>query len=643
MYETIFTSNAPGWLVFQGVSALARVFVNGLLACEHLGIWDAFSVRIEHVGEVSLRVEVTKNGGETIPVSSIASGFLPYVFGTFGGIYKQVEWFEQDEDPLTPSEPAPLRARFDGHKLIVDDKPVYLRGLLHWGWYPGLRHPAPEREICRQEIAAVKAMGFNCVKFCLWVPPHHYLEELESAEMFAWMELPIWNPGANTQQFHSELESIVTQYRHHRSIILWTVGCELGHQMTREARRALFYRVKELTGGGLVKDSSGGAEMYGGDPIEFGDFEDFHPYCDLSQFPAVLDLLQAGPRLGKAVLLGECNDFDNHRNLPRMVDEQPYWATDDSFLNAQGVRWQYDLPGVLANSRFATDSNAHRALMSTSLSMKLFVHRTFQEWMRGRTFAGNVITGIADTPISGSGLFDDWGEAKFPVDEIKRFMGPDTFFLIPQRRLPWVDGGNRVASYDPWHVFEGHNRIRIGMHSEAGYEGLIRWSISGGGFKASGEATACVIPLEPTEVADITWDAPPDARLTLRVEASDAWQCWPIESVSRWSAEEAEFALPDPGSVVSAPAFREAAYEFRHPALSTLFDHRPHTLLQALTDRFLDPAALPSDADILGTRVDTRTYRELPVVAKFADSLVSTLRSGNDPAGLLVLRALRKL
>lgn len=353
IYETTFVADKPGWLVFHGVSALARVFVNGELSCEHLGMWDAFSVRVITAGEIALRVEVTKNGGETIPVASIASGFLPFVFGTFGGIYKAVEFLEQDNDPLQENPPAPLRARFDGHKLLVDDGPIYLRGILHWGWYPELRHPAPDRDTCRKEIEAVKAMGFNCVKFCLWAPPHYYLEELERAEMLAWMELPIWNPGQNIEQFKLELERIAKQYRHHRAIVLWTIGCELGHQISRDARRELFENVKEWTGGALVKDSSGGAEMYGGDPVEFGDFEDFHPYCDLENYPSVLDSLQSGARENTGILLGECNDFDSHRDLPRVVREAPYWASADPALNDQGVRWQFDLPTVLANSRLS--------------------------------------------------------------------------------------------------------------------------------------------------------------------------------------------------------------------------------------------------------------------------------------------------
>lgn len=553
VYSASFTPRGPGWLVVHGVSALARVLLNGNAVGEHLGIWDAFSIPLDLPVEepAEVVVEVTKNGGPSIPVDSIASGFLPFVFGTFGGIYRPVEWVECDEDPLVPRPPAPVRALFDHGWLFVDGEATYLRGLLHWGWYPPLRHPFPDVDVYGKEIATVAEMGFNCVKFCLWVPPHHYLELLDEAGMFAWLELPVWNPGQDVRQIRSVIERIVLQHRHHKTIILWTVGCELGNQMTREDRKSLFDLVKELTGGVLVKDSSGGAEMYGGDPVEYGDFDDFHPYCDLSEYPTVLDALQSGPRKNKAILLGECNDFDALRDISRIAKERPFWASEDPFLNAQGVRWQYDLPEIVSKSKPLAEH-----LIESSRSMKLFVHRTFQEWVRSREFAGSVITGIVDTPISSSGFFDDWRNPKFNAEEIRNFMGTDVFFLIPNRRLPWIDGGNRVGIWDPWHVFEGPNLLRIGMHSERGYRGEIHWKIEGEDFSASGVEVANVEPLSPTQVAEIVFGAPADRHLTLHVNG----QTWPIETVSK---SQPLTPLPAPGATIAAPAFREAAYDFR--------------------------------------------------------------------------------
>jgi len=636
VYSASLTPTGSGWLVFNGVSAHARVLVNRECVCEHLGIWDAFSIRLDLPAcePAEIVVEVTKNGGTSIPVDSIASGFLPYVFGTFGGIYRPVEWMESAEDPLKPKPAAGIRARFEEGRMLVDGKPAYLRGLLHWGWYPKLRHPHPDVETCRKEVEAVAAMGFNCVKFCLWAPPHHYLELLEAAGMCAWMELPVWNPGPDIRQIRAEIERIVLQYRHHKSIILWTVGCELGNQMTREDRKALFDLVKTLTGGAPVKDSSGGAEMYGGDPVEYGDFDDFHPYCDLAEYFSVLDALQAGARKSKAILLGECNDFDSIRDIRRVVNETPYWASDDPFLNAKGVRWQHDLPGIINNP---PEIPTH--LLESSKSMKLFVHRVFQELVIARNFAGSVITGIVDTPISTSGFFDDWGEPKFDADEVRKLMGPNMFFLIPQRRLPWIDGGNRVGTWDPWHVFEGPNLLRIGMHSEEGFIGPVRWAIEGQSYHMEGEAQANVPALTPTPVAEILWDAPPDQRLTLTVNG----QTWPIETVSRLPSSQTTVRLTEQKSVVAAPAFREAAYDFRHPVLKELFEGKWHTLLQVLRSMFLDPNGLPDDAEILAMRIDTRTYRELPLIAMRRGKVLTTLQTGNDPAGELVRRALSRL
>jgi hypothetical protein len=52
---------------------------------------------------------------------------------------------------------------------------------------------------------------------------------------------------------------------------------------------------------------------------------------------------------------------------------------------------------------------------------------------------------------------------------------------------------------------------------------------------------------------------------------------------------------------------------------------------------------LPDAAEILATRIDTRTYIELPLVAIHRGKVLSTLRVADDPAGVLVRRALGKL
>jgi hypothetical protein len=120
-------------------------------------------------------------------------------------------------------------------------------------------------------------------------------------------------------------------------------------------------------------------------------------------------------------------------------------------LNDKGVRWQYDLPSVLDKSRFAKDVEASKRLLEQSLEMKLFAHRTFQEWLRSRQFTGCVITGIADTPISTSGLFDDW---------VSRNSAQTTFDLL------W----DRI--YFSWYRKEGCPGLTGETASEGGMPGM---------------------------------------------------------------------------------------------------------------------------------------------------------------------------
>ncbi len=201
--------------------------------------------------------------------------FFPTCFYTFGGIYGGVWRFHPGgADPLAHrAADGPPRIKVSGSRLELDGKPFYLRGLLHWGWYPELGHTAPPLEQIQKEIRAAKALGFNTVKFCLWVPPHRYLEALEAEGMVAWLELPVWNPAAPDESIKrllgGELEEFVRQYRRHSNIIAWTVGCEMGKAASAAFRKRMTSLVRSLTGCPLVRDDSGGAEMYGGDPREF--------------------------------------------------------------------------------------------------------------------------------------------------------------------------------------------------------------------------------------------------------------------------------------------------------------------------------------------------------------------------------------
>ncbi len=685
-YQTFLeVPREPARLVFHGVSYSAEVSINDVTVASHSGIWDAFEVPLEpwKGKRVDVKVKVLKNGGATYPVKNVASGFLPFVFHTFGGLFGAVELVTGDDEQA----PTNNRVRVEGGKILVDDKPFYVRGLLHWGWYPELGHPNPGEETIRREVRAAKELGFNLVKFCLWIPPHRYLEILKEEGLEAWMELPLWDPTPEAEHQDNiarEIERIVRQYRHHDNIIIWTAGCELSASTSPEYRQVLTQTIKNLTGCPLVKDNSGGAEMYGGDLREFGEFYDFHPYCDTPFYPAVLDSLMPGPRKKQPILLGEFNDIDVHRDLSRIGDEMPYWASSLPELNGQGVRWQYDLPNVMATCRFANHptKSGHSALMESSRRKALFMRKTIQEWVRARDpIGGYVITGWRDTPISSAGFFDDWEEPRFSPSEVASWNGPTVLFLIPSRRPPWTNGGNRMGYVDPLNHFTGQVFWRIGVHSEHDLSGGLVWKVTAadGSVAARGALpTQSVSALESVEVGEISWQCDVPGEYRLELEFGDTKNEWPIWVVSRptfsgWTKVDplglldgVEFGegpnivstrlLPDlkekldsganvlllltDEGTVPAPFWRESAYQFS----GDLWDKVPFVeewsrLLAVSGDRVLALDGL--DFEVSMNRIDVRTYAEAPVLVRAKTKgtvIATTLRPfgglGNQPAGV---------
>lgn len=649
----------PSVLRFHGASYAADVRISGQPVAAHKGIWDAFDVDLRPFSgkRVSIEVSVVKNGGPTYPVRDVASGFLPYVFNTFGGIHGEVEVLDAGIEP--PPLP-PTRVQVDGHRIFVEGKPFYPRGLLTWGWYPEIGHTNPPVETIRAEVQAAKRVGFNLMKFCLWTPPHHYLKVLREEGMEAWLELPLWDPSSDPvklQVIADEIERIVRQYRHHDNIICWTIGCELSQATPPEYRRRLVNLVKSLTGCPLVKDNSGSAEMYGGDLREFGDFDDFHPYCDLPFYPPVLDSLLPGPRPDRPVLLGEFNDIDVHRDLARLADDLPFWGSRMAELNDQGVRWLHEMPTILATNRFAQEprANRHKELMESSRRKGIFIRKFVHESVRAReALAGYVVTGIRTTPISSAGFFDDWGEIRFTPEECLPWNGPDVLFQIPIRRPPWVHGGNRPGWLDPYNFFAGQVFIRIGIHSETGSRAGLIWTIrdEDGQVVAQGALEPMEIPaLTSMQIGEISWTCDRAGSYRLDVEFGEAVNAWPINvfdcvtdaEKERWPVSELDpicrignLEIRTSEGTIPMPFWREAAYQFEGDAWG--LPERWERFQAISPDRALDPGALPEDYEVVINRIDVRTYTEHPIAVRTKNGIVTTLRPfgglGIQPAGL---------
>lgn len=637
-----------GHLLFHGVSYAATVRIEGEFVAEHRGIWDAFTVDLSPWAgrQVTLEVEVIKNGGTTYPVNEVAAGFLPYVYHTFGGIFREVELLSQPPRP-TPPNPPPVEVR--ERQIWVDGKPLFLRGVLSWGWYPEIGSPHPPQEVIRDELDRIERAGFNLVKFCLWLPPHAALEEMSRRGLWAWIELPLWKPTGSPErlaEMADELERIAAQYARHRCVLAWTIGCELDRTTSAATRCELVERIRRATRSQLVGDSSGGSEMYDGDPREFGAFDDFHPYCDLPLYPLVLDSLLPQARTPRPIFLGEFNDYDMARHLPALQSDMPFWASTDPALNDPGVRWQVDFPAILASPLPDLD---YDALVRSSRSKSNFIRQFVHDEVRLRPeIGGLVITGLRDTPISTSGVLDDYGREK----GLNLSLDPDRLILMRRRRPPWIRGGNRPGWVDPLNVFPGACLWPVAVAREQGISGTLTVE----GLDAELEASLTAIePLRVSEVGRVFWMAnePGEETLTLRFDQIErSWPIWTVapltpEELSGWRKhdplsllDDLEITGPDLIATVwddaverhvrsggralvlqttggiAGPFWRECAFLFG-PAMAA-WEDRWERLVSIGGDQSLEIEWLAKlgEVEVAMERIDTRTYARHPLVAR---------------------------
>ena len=549
---------------------------------------------------------------------------------------------------------------------------------------PDLGHPNPDEAIVRRELREIKALGFNLVKFTGWVPPHRYLDLLETEGLLGWIELPLGGMHAAPEGILSQLdeaERIVRQYRHHSALALWSLGDAYLGFVPIEARSEMVRSLRALTGA-WVGDGTHG--RFG----EVNDFDDLRTVGDLAEADFEMRLLHPGPREPRSALMGEVGAAHVHRDLARLGDELPFWASSLKELNARGVRLGGNLADVLERSRFATEPtrNGHRALMSSSRSREAFVRKTVLETVRSGAawVRGYAVEELRDTPVSSSGLFDDWGVARLCPEEAATWNGPACLFPLEMNR--W----SRQTPPDPLNHFAGRVRLRIGLHAEPKMTGRLWWRIldetgrvcvRGAGEKRSVEGAR--------EVGTVIWPEATPGSYRLEAgfgETENAWDLC-IGEEPDWTTREGwRMADPDdkgfecdlPGGDLAVAYSRpsdakggvlfldegdegtltgffwtDCALQFTNDAFwaAVPFRDRWSRLLPVSARAALDPRWLKATFgayETLLSRIDTSSYGfqgEAPVLVRAGGWIVTTLRCSIDdldsnPAACALLASL---
>lgn len=467
-----------------------------------------------------------------------------------------------------------------GEQLLFNGAPVSLRGVLNWGWYPDILCPAPDEATIRDEFRRVRELGYNLVKLCLYVPSPLYFEIADQEGMFLWLELPMWLPQVTPRlraQAPVEYADILAAVHHHPSVVLYSLGCELGEGVDDELLSQLNAVARQGTRGVLLCDNSGSGEAYGGLAFDFADFNDYHFYADLHYFNPLVDHFRRDWRPPRPWIFGEFCDADDYRDLDEIAaaygGSLPWWLTDRNPIHPISILAYPEQQQRMAALDLGFDG---QALQRISRQQSFVVRKTILEKVRARGgMGGYVVTGIRNTPLATSSMFDDLERLKYTPDAFREFNGDTVLVLEQGRARVWKHGGDRPAPVDRLnHPANTAVSFRVVL-SHAGEDlpgGGFSWRLqTDDGRSAQAGQTNVPGPLiggAPRQIAAINLITPAvetPAEYTLVVELngiSNRWPLWVYPAVTTWPDG---LSLYDPaGCLGGLDDLRDAALDVTH-------------------------------------------------------------------------------
>jgi hypothetical protein len=349
-----------------------------------------------------------------------------------------------------------------GAQLCLNDRPFMVRGILSWGWEPDRIAPVYTPEQARNELRKVREMGFNLVKLCLVIPSPAYFDVADEEGMLLWVEFPMWLPEVNDwlrEQAPKEYAEITQMLSHHPSVVLYSLGCELNQSVNDALMVQMNQAVRRNVQDVLVCDNSGSGESYGGLDFDFSDFTDYHPYYDLQFFEPLLDNWRRDWQSNRPWIFGEFCDSDTFRDLTEIIQanggRRPWWLTQENPVTT----WRSEPQAVLEWEKRLETANLKislQDLVQISYQQSFIIRKYTLETLRRRNgMGGYVVTGLRDTPISTSGIWDDFGRPKWPAGAFARINSEAILMVDVVRRRQWRYGGDRPDRVDPYNYWSG--------------------------------------------------------------------------------------------------------------------------------------------------------------------------------------------
>ncbi len=135
--------------------------------------------------------------------------------------------------------------RIDGTQLVLNDKPLTIRGVSRHEMYPEVEM-SPSRDHIRSDLEAIKNLGCNFIRTAHYANHPDFYELADEMGFLVWSEIPAWQTSTDVLTdravwnncIRPQLETLVTYYRSHPCIIIWSVGNEFDSDTEPGARYA---------------------------------------------------------------------------------------------------------------------------------------------------------------------------------------------------------------------------------------------------------------------------------------------------------------------------------------------------------------------------------------------------------------------
>ena len=274
-------------------------------------------------------------------------------------------------------------------------------------------------------------------------------------------------------------------------------------------------------------------------------------------------------RAARPWIFGEFTDSDTFRDVNEIIAAnnhyKPWWMTGDIWVHT----WRPEVEALLHEQELLAQADLHftpQELTAISYAQSLVVRKYILEAVRRRAgMGGYVITGLRDTPIFTSGIFDDFYRAKWTPAEFLPFNRDSVLSLDTNRIRRWQHRSERVERLDTFNWWTGQPvRLYLVLNTTAELppEALLTWQVTGPDGRAvveAGTTISAAVPLgQPWQIAAIEFELPAagqarEYRLAARLSSpageitTNSWPLWAYPEPAAWPED---MLLYDPAYVL---------------------------------------------------------------------------------------------